>query len=264
MSKLDSMLDAPVLILGPVVILLLSVFSLTPLLLVRRFVMPRLRVKEGDSEFVGAMVQSVMVFYGLALALIAVNVWQTYNDVARIISLEATSFATLYRDVSAYPEPVRSRLQAEVRGYVDQIIHGAWPIMRKGEVPIEGVQWMDRIQADLFTFEPATEGQRILHAETMAAFNRANLARRQRVDAVETGLPGVMWAVVFGGAAISMCACFFFRVEDGRVHALLVVLLAALIGLVIFMTVVLNHPFRGDLGLSPEPYQTVYDQLMTH
>jgi hypothetical protein len=221
-----------------------------------------MRVKEGDSEFVGAMVQSVMVFYGLALALIAVNVWQTYNDVARTVSLEATSFATLYRDVSSYLEPLRSRLRAEVRDYVDQIIHGAWPIMRKGEVPTEGVVWMNRLQADLFAFEPATDGQKILHAETLAAFNRANLARRQRVDAVGTGLPGVMWAVIFGGGGISMCACFFFRVEDGRLHAVLVVLLAALIGLVIFMTVVMNRPFRGDLGISPEPYQLVYDQLM--
>ena len=68
-------------------------------------------MKESDSEFVGAMVQSVMVFYGLVLALIAVNVWQSYNDVSKTVSLEATSFAALYRDVSGYPEPTRSRLR---------------------------------------------------------------------------------------------------------------------------------------------------------
>jgi len=258
------MLDAPAFILGPAIIVSLAAVSLVSLLLVRRFVLPRLRLKESDSEFVGAMVQSVMVFYGLALALIAVNVWQTYNDVSKTVSTEATAFATLYRDVGGYPEPIRSQVRAEIGGYVDQIIHGAWPIMRKGQVPTEGVQWMDRVQAHLFAFEPATEGQKILHAETLAAFNRANLARRLRVDAVGTGLPGVMWAVILIGAVISISASFFFRVDDGRVHALLVGLLAALMGLVIFMTVVLDHPFRGDLGLTAEPYQLVYDQLMKH
>lgn len=256
------MLDAPLAILGPAIIISLSVASLVPLLLVRRFVLPRLRVKESDSEFIGAMVQSIMVFYGLALALIAVNVWQTYNDVSRTVSLEATSFATLYRDVSGYPEPHRSRLQAEVRGYVEQIINEAWPLMRKGQVPTAGVKWMDRLQEQLFAFEPASENQKILHTETLAAFNRANLARRLRVDAVGTGLPGVMWAVIIGGALISVSACFFFRVDDARLHGLLVVLLAALIGLVVFMTAVLDHPFRGDLGLTAEPYRLVYDQLM--
>ena len=38
--------------------------------------------------------------------------------------------------------------------------------------------------------------------------------------------------------------------------------LATFIGLVIFMIVALDRPFRGDLGLPPEPYQLVYDQLM--
>jgi hypothetical protein len=46
------------------------------------------------------------------------------------------------------------------------------------------------------------------------------------------------------------------------VHGIEVVLLAAFIGLVIFMTFALDHPFQGDLGLGPEPYQLVYDQLM--
>jgi len=256
------MFDAPLVIVGPAIILSLALWALIGLLIARRFVLPRLRVTVADSEFSGAVVQSIMVFYGLALALIAVNVWQTHNDVARTVSVEAISFATLYRDVSAYPEPIRGRLQEQIRGYIDQVIHGAWPLMREGQVPTEGVAWMDRVEADLVSFEPATEGQKILHAETLAAFNRANQARRMRVDAISTGLPGVMWVVIVVGAVISISACYFFRVEDVRLHCILVVLLAVLIGLVICMTVSMNHPFRGDLGLSAEPYQLVYDQLM--
>jgi hypothetical protein len=256
------MFDGPLILVGPAIIGSLAVTALVGLLLVRRFVLPHLRVKEADSEFSGAVVQSIMVFYGLALALIAVNVWQTYNDVSRTVSLEAITFATLYRDASAYPEPIRGHLQQEIRGYVDQIIHGAWPLMRKGEIPTEGIEWMNRVEATLISFEPATDGQRILHAETLAAFNRANQARRMRVDAIHTGLPGVMWVVIVVGAVISISACFFFRVEDARLHGILIVLLSTLIGLVITMTVAMNHPFRGDLGLSAEPYQLVYDQLM--
>src|SRR4029453_10399301 len=120
------MFDRPLLIVGPAFILSVAAAALSGLLLVRRFVLPRLRVKVSDSEFVGAMVQSVMVFYGLALALIAVNVWQTYNDVSKTVSQEATAFAALYRDVSGYPEPTRGRLQGEVRGYVEQVIQEAW------------------------------------------------------------------------------------------------------------------------------------------
>ena len=78
--------------------------------MVRRRVLPRLRIQVEDSEFTGAMMQCVMVFYGLAVALIAVSVWQTYSDVSKIVSGEATALDALYRDVSSYPEPIRPGL----------------------------------------------------------------------------------------------------------------------------------------------------------
>ena len=82
------------------------------------------------------------------------------------------------------------------------------------------------------------------------------------LDAVGTGLPGVMWAVVLVGAIIGLSATFFFKVEDARLHGILVTLLAAFMGLIIFMILALDQPFRGDLGISPQPYQLIYDHLM--
>jgi hypothetical protein len=45
-------------------------------------------------------------------------------------------------------------------------------------------------------------------------------------------------------------------------HAILVTLLSAFMGLVIFMILALDRPFRGDLGIGPEPYELIFDQLM--
>jgi hypothetical protein len=112
-------------------------------------------------------------------------------------------------------------------------------------------------------FEPATEGQRALHAEALRAYNQLVEARSLRIDAaVHTGLPGVLWLVVLAGAAISLTATFFFEVEDARLHAVMVTLLAAFIGLVVFMILAFDRPFRGDLGLESGPYQQVYDVVM--
>jgi hypothetical protein len=121
---------------------------------------------------------------------------------------------------------------------------------------------MNVFQGTLFSFEPKTEGQKLLHAETLRAYNHMMLARRLRLDAVQTGLPGVMWAVIILGAFIGLSASFFFRVEDVRLHVIEVLLLAVFIGLVIFMILALDRPFRGDLGIPPDSYQLIYDQLM--
>jgi hypothetical protein len=254
--------DIPLVITGPAIILSLCLFAVGGLTVVRRRVLPRLRTGGEEAELKGSVVHAVMVLYGLAVALIMVSVWETYSDVSKTVSEEATSLAALYRDVSSYPEPIRFDLQKELRDYTDQVIRGAWPVQRRGHVPTAGVEHMNRFQAVLDRFEPATEGQKILHAETLRAFNLTIQARRLRLDAVGTGLPAVMWIVIIVGAFISLSTFFFFKVEDARLHAILASLLAIFMGLAIFLILSLDRPFRGDLGITPEPYQLIYDHLM--
>ena len=254
--------DVPLWIAGPAIILSLCLFAVGGLTVVRRRLLPRLRVHAEDSELSGSIVHAVMVLYGLAVALIMVTVWETYSDVSKIVSGEASALSGLYRNVSSYPDPIRSELQKELRDYVDQVIHEAWPLQRQGQIPSRGVVHMDRFQAVLDTFEPVTERQKLLHGETLRAYDQMIQIRRLRLDAVKTGLPTVLWTVIVAGAFIALTTFFFFKVEDARLHGILVTLLAIFMGLVIFMIVALDRPFRGDLGLTPEPYQVIYDQLM--
>ncbi len=94
----DFLFELPLAVTGPMIIGGLCLSAIVGLLLVRRFVLPRLRVYKEDSEFSGAMIQCVMVFYGLAVALIAVNVSQTYSNVSTTVSEEADAVDALYRD----------------------------------------------------------------------------------------------------------------------------------------------------------------------
>jgi hypothetical protein len=260
----DWVFDVPLWIAGPSIIVLLVGLSLVGLVAIRSRALPRMRITAEDSHFAGPLVHSIMVFYGLVLALVAVNVFETYSESSRIVSSEATAIAALYRDASCYPEPTRSLLQSGLSDYVSDVIHEAWPLQRTGRIPSGGVAKMDTVQARLSAFEPATEGQKALHAEAWRAYNHVIETRRARLDQVKTGLPGVMWLVVLLGAAISLTGTSFFHVEDIRLHATLVSLLATFIAAVIFLVLAMDHPFRGDLGVSPEPYQLIYDHLMSH
>ena len=258
----EFLFDLPLLTVGAAIIVTLCLFANVGLIVVRRKVIPRLNVDPADSEFTGAMLQSVMVFYGLAVALIAVSVWQTYSEVSKVVSEEATAIGALYRDVSGYPDAVRPTLQNELRDYIQDIIQKAWPAQQRRQVPKGGVALMNSFQGTLFSFEPTTESQKLLHAETLRAYNHMIQARRLRLDSVNTGLPGVMWVVIILGAFIGLSASFFFKVHDVRLHSIEVSLLAVFVGLVIFMILALDRPFRGDLGIPPDSYQLIYDQLM--
>jgi len=257
----EFLFDYP-LVTGSAMIVALCLFAVVGLLVVRRRVLPRLRIEGADSEFTGAMLQCVMVFYGLAVALIAVTVFETYSDTTKVVTGEATALNALYRDVTSYPEPIRTDLQHGLRDYTEQVINQAWPLQRQGKIPTAGIEHMSRFQASLTKFEPKTEGEKILHGETLRAYNVLIQSRRLRLDAVGTALPTVMWAVVIIGAFIGLSASFFFKVADVRLHLIEVLLLAVFIGLIILMILTLDRPFRGNLGIRSDPYQLVYDQLM--
>lgn len=252
----------PHLFVAPFIIGTLCVFGLGGMMLVRRYVMPAMLVRVEDSEFTGAMLQAILIFYGLAVALIAVSVWQNYSDAGKVVTGEASALNALYRDVTSYPEPIRTELQQGLRDYTQQVIHVAWPLQQQGKIPSGGIISMTHFQAILDRFEPATEGQKLLHGEALRAYNGLIQARRLRLDAVNTELPGVLWTVVIAGAFIGLTAAFFFRVAEVRLHAIMIFLLAVFIGLVIFMIFALERPFHGYSNLGSEPYQLVYDQLM--
>lgn len=254
--------DLPMAVAGPGIVVALALYSAIGLRVTRRYFLSRMRIDPEDGDFASGMVQSAMTIYGLVLALIAVNVWQSYNGISTVLTQEAASLGALYRDVSGYPEPARSQLRKQLRDYVDYLIHDIWPQQRRGQFPTGGLERIDEFEKRLVAFEPATEGQKILHGETLREFNEMLLFRRERLDAVLTTLPSVLWVVVVVGALFAITSTFLFKIHDEGYHRALVVLLASLVGLVIFIIVELDRPFRGDLGLRPNSYELIYDQLM--
>lgn len=260
---IDLLFGLPLWVLALFLNLWMMGFALGALWVFRRWILPRLRIDTDASLFFGAAVmQSAMVLYGLVAALTAVSVWQTHANVAGAASREATAIAGLWRDFGGYPERERDAMRELLRGYTNYIIREAWPEQSQGRMPRGGVDWTDRLQGQLFAFEPRTESQKILHGETLAAFNRMVEARRLRLDAVNTGLPGVMWFVLLPGAMGCLLLSVFFRIEDVRFQAVLIAGLSGFVAMVLFVIISLDRPFQGDMAVTADSYRLIYEQLM--
>ena len=234
--------------------------ALAGLWFVRRRIEPSMHLRYEDAYYAAAVMQSAMLLYGLIAALTAVGVWQRYSHVSEIVSREAAAITSLWRDLGGYPEQLRDSSREILRGYTEQIVHEAWPQQRRGQVPREGVEWMDRLQVRLFFFEPTTESQKILHAQTVGAFNHLMLQRRQRLDSVRGGLPGVLWCVLLPGAVGCILLCLFFHLDNARYQAVLLLGLAGFLSMVLFVIIALDRPFSRDTGITPSAYQLFLDQ----
>ena len=252
----------PLWLLATVLNVFLMGFALVGLRVFRRHVLPRLRLTYEDAYYAAALVQSAMLLYGLIAALTAVGVWQRYSEVSDVVSAEATTITALWRDLGSYPQPAQDEMREVLRGYTEQVINGAWPQQRAGQVPREGVEWMDRLQAHLFAFEPATESQKILHAETIRAFNQLIQDRRQRLDSVHAALPGVLWWVLLPGALGCLVLCLFFNLNNVRFQGVLLLGVAGFLAMVLFVIIALDRPFTGDTAITADSYQLVIEHYM--
>lgn len=260
---MDFLFALPLWLLAVVLNLWLMGFALLSLWVTRRWVTSRLRIAGDDALFFGAAsLQSAMVLYGLVAALTAFSVWGRYEQVSGVVSSEATAIASLWRDLGGYPQPQRDATRDLLRGYTDQVIRGAWPTQQQGRIPIEGVEWLNRLQAHLFAYEPASDSQKILHAEILGAYNRMVEVRRRRLDAVQTGLPAVMWFVLLPGAMGCLLLFALYRVDDVRYQAIMMCAMAGFLAMVLFVIIALDRPFVGEMGITADSYQLIYDHHM--
>ncbi|HEX6044304.1 MAG TPA: DUF4239 domain-containing protein [Pyrinomonadaceae bacterium] len=245
-----------------VIMITIETISLIGLFLARRFLIRHFHASEGINDAISGTVQAIGVFYGITVGLIAVAVWNTYSNAGDLVSREASAIGSMYRDVGGYPSPRREEMRSNLREYTVFLIDKAWPAQTRGHIPEGGGEILDALQANLFSFEPATQGQAAIHAETIGAYNNLLEFRRLRVDAVESGLSDVMWAVIWAGAAISIGVAYFFRIDDAKLHALLVALMAGFLAIVIFMIVINDKPFYGSVSVSSDPYKLVLDRVI--
>jgi len=237
-------------------------FACASVLIARPFVRKWLGPEPGANELVSYFVSAFGVFYGLMLGLIAVGTYETFSQIEERVASEAAVVASIYSDVSMFPEPVRSKLQADVRDYVATMLTKVWPDQTRGLINESAGPILHRFFEDLLMTEPNTKAMDNLHADCLRQINKLLELRRQRLNSVTNGLPATLYYVIVLGAILNLWLCALFSVDRLSLHLALVAMLAAFIGLVMFLIAAMDNPFRGEFCVSPEPFQNLLDQMM--
>jgi hypothetical protein len=245
-----------------IAVVVFCAFGVTGLALTRRWAPSLHHATLSHNDIVGYYFGAITVLYGITLGLLMVGVCSTFKETEVKVDREAAALAALYLDVSHYPEPTRELLEEDLRSYARQVIYVAWPQQRKGIIPTGNIVTIAVLSYDLAAFEPTSEGQKALHAETYTRFNELVERRRSRLLSVKAGLSGALWALVLIGAVINIAVTWCFHLPNRKMHLWMTGLTSALLGLMIFLLAAMDHPYVGRLAVSSEPYQLIYDDLM--
>jgi hypothetical protein len=220
------------------------------------------REDHSHNDIVGYFLAAITVFYGVTLGLVAIGTWNNYSSIQDKVDHEAQNVASLYRDVSSYPEPVRSELRLDLKQYVREVIDRSWPQQRRGLIPRGSSVYIDHLQEHMLQYTPQTPGQQVIYQESYRQFNDLVESRRARLESVTTSLPRSMWWMVILGALVSITTSMFFDLRSFHMHLWMTALMSGLLGLMIFLIATLDNPFRGKVSVSPVAMERVYEQLM--
>jgi len=223
------------------------------LLVVHPIVPHRLRSVHNDVS--GFILATVGVVYAVLLAFIAVAGWQDFDQADRLVQTEANLVGDLYRNTAALPDPVAQNLRHYLFVYAETVVQDEWPALMAGrEEAAAGWQLLDRFHLELVQLHTQDLGTASLHAGMVRTLNELYDARRGRFHAATADLPSILWWNLLAGAVILMLLTYLFGVPHVVMHAAMVGLLGAAIGLVLALIVLLDHPFQGKNHVSVEPF----------
>ncbi|HEX8806549.1 MAG TPA: hypothetical protein VF741_06350 [Candidatus Aquilonibacter sp.] len=245
--------------LGAAAILLVGGFVLLSLLLARvvAIVVPNELLRE-HNELAGFIFAVVGVIYAVLLGFVAVNVWERFVVAEERTYDEASSVTAVYRDAGSFSN--WRQLRRDVRTYVNYAIRVGWPALEAGKEPPDSVD-VELLSRDVHhtPVHDLREAQVFEHMLERTSETMRDRDARLAEDA--TGLSSVMWGVVFLGGFITIAFSYLFGFQRTVMQTVMIGTLALLIGLMLFLTMSLDFPFRGAIHVGPEAFQRAIHDL---
>lgn len=254
--------DLPVWTMVALINLVFLLFTWVGAIFVRPFLKVFVWRQAGLNEVLGYLLGAHGVYFGILLGLLALAAYENFSEVDGLISREATKTGVVYRGVASYPEPTRTELMRSMRAYVRFLIDEAWPEQRRGRIHPRGSVLTTEFQQVLMAFEPQTRSQEILHAETLRQFNDLVELRRERLNAVTTGIPPILWFVVVIGIVVNIALIWLLDMKL-IAHLFLGGLIAFFLGTMIALIAAMDNPFRGEESVQPTAFEMVWTSLMS-
>jgi hypothetical protein len=227
--------------------------------------------RQPHNDVAGFIYAALGVIYAVLIALVVIAVWEEYQAASETVEQEANATAEIFWLAHRLPEPEGSHIQELCRSYAEEVVHKEWPLMEQGQAPLmtqtrgtpAGWTLIDDIRANLQDFQPHTKADEQLYAEGLEQIQRLADARRMRLVAAEEGVPGVLWAVLIFGGVAAVGFTYLFGLESTWAHRLMVLTLAAVIGLVLFTIGALEYPFSGGARIGTGAFDLILERFQT-
>lgn len=210
-------------------------------------------VREGHNEVLGPLFLTTGTIYAVLLGFLVVTTWASYDQAKATCDLEASAISTMYRQTCGMPPQEQVRMRLLLRDYTKAVVP-EWKIQTgSGGVAPQARMYLAQMYRE-YSAMPPEQAASPINSHFLDLLDEMATARNTRTLMANEQLPGILWLGLFLGAAIVVGLTFPLYMESFWPHVLMSAIMAGMIGTLLFVTLLLNQPFRGPLALTVEPY----------
>ena len=230
-------------------------------ILVRRYV--TLETLTANNEVAGFKFAVVGVLYAVLLAFAIVVVWEKFDNADSIVAREAGAATNVYRLSYGVAEGPATSLRARLNAYLAATISDDWPAMEHANESSAARVALDAVYGSVLVALTPQGRDNALVAEILQQLDVITQERRVRIAAADGTVPGVIWPVLFGGAAVTIGFTFFFGTQNLMAQSLMTGLLSVVIFSGLLIVVLIDQPFSGAVMVKPDALAKVLAEFGT-
>jgi hypothetical protein len=230
--------------------------SVIGLVLVRRLVSASLMKLHNDVA--GFIFATLGVIYAVVLAFVVLVVWEELNNAQENTSNETAVALTINRTIDVVPDAEQARdLKRAFRKYVELVVTCEFPAQRRFEDCTESRKALVSFWHAVAGLDPNSMEEQNIQAALLAQLGEMQKLRRLRQEAVTDHVPTPIWGGIIIGAFLTIGFTFLFGAENRWAQTLMTACLGAMIGLVISIILIMDHPFMGDVAVQPDGFEHI-------
>lgn len=206
-------------------------------------------------DMAGPFFNTLGAIYGIFLAFIVSNTWHYYDQTSSNVVQEARYLQSLHNNAAALPEPFRNQVRSLLAEYRDTLVTKEWPHLARGEQSTQADELLRKVgetYAGLQLSGKASDGPffnaSVNNLEAMKGLRAA------RLDDAGSGLLPFLWVILIAGAALTIGFSYLFGAQNFATHAVMTMLLTAVIALAFYTILTLDFPFTGPVAIGPEAF----------
>jgi hypothetical protein len=217
--------------------------------------------REPDGATAGHAGAMLSALFLLAFAIAIVVPWTTADSARQNTYAESQAIVDAYWSTAALPAPINRQVQSELRDYVRFVLDREWRMMAGGRLSLEGWSRIETMRVQVTGVGVTTDDARDARNLVLEKIRDLAAARRQRAaDATSAPPAGLLVMMVLTGLLVAIFP-FLAGARPAGMAVVPLVVMAALLGIGVYMAFDISHVFDGGLAVTPDAFSAALQEF---